>query len=240
MRGRKLWFFIAPDGLQNHKAYEALALKLPKEWPNHLVSDLETNKISVCEQLPGDALHVPALWYHATQNDGDTLAVGMQSSALDEASLDRYPLSAFVKNLRAQNMIIDLEAKKPTNWEKKGANAMRAINNAISLEPLDFGRRSNAVLARARITRLEGKNTTDVVLSLFKEWSKVERFANETYTRGLLSPPQFSAVMASIVQSIEKAVPPELQSVGSDVVNYLRKIGRDVDMDTFESFEARQ
>jgi len=241
MRGRKLWFFMAPDALQDHEAYETLALKLPKEWPNRLLSGYETNRIHVCEQLPGDVVHVPAFWYHATQNDGDALGVGMQRSELDEASLDRSRRSAFVKDLRAQNILIDLEAeaKRPTNWEKKSSNALRAIANAIALEPLDFGRRSNAVLARARVERLEGRNTTFVVLSLFKEWAKVERFANETYTSGVLSPPQFAAVMASLIQSIQKAVPSELQNVGSDVVDYLTRTGRDADRSTFESFEAR-
>jgi hypothetical protein len=240
MRGRKLWYFMAPDALQNHEAYEAFALELPKSWPKSIYSAYAANRIHVCEQLPGDVVHVPALWHHATQNDGDTLGVGMQSSELDDASLERHSRSAFVKDLRAQNSIVEMEAKKPVNWEKKTTNALRAIDNAIGVEPLNFGRRSNAVLARARVARLEGKNSTDVVLVLFKEWAKIERFANQTYSEGVLSPAQFAAVVASLIENIERAVPQELQNVGKDVVDYLVRTGETVDRATFESFQPRE
>merc|ERR1711966_633760 len=40
MRGRKVWFVMAPDGLQGHNAYETVALRTPAEWPEHMLPSL--------------------------------------------------------------------------------------------------------------------------------------------------------------------------------------------------------
>jgi hypothetical protein len=248
VRGRKIWFLRAPNAAYGSvKAYEVMTLKSPKKWPASLIAQLgEHSGLHVCEQLPGDVMYVPALWYHATENDGDVLGVGMQlidlfpqnTGGMSVAN-SRFPGSALLKDHLARDKIIALEAQKPTpsDWEQPGKAALAEINASIAMEPLDFGRRANAVRAQARVARLNGTvDNNEVLLTLFKGWKEIERLANHTRDRGVLSRQQFAAVMGSLILNIRTAVPDELAEISRGVIKFLAEHGMHEHAETFRSF----
>ena len=72
-----------------------------------------------CEQRAGDVVYVPSLWYHATLNDGDALALGVQqtghwtSEAHMRALFGRYPNISYVRYARAEQEFFALLAQNP-------------------------------------------------------------------------------------------------------------------------------
>merc|ERR1711972_266787 len=99
------------------------------------------------------------------------------------------------------------------------------------------GRRANAVRAQARVARLNDTvDSNEVFLTLFKGWKEIERLANHTRERGVLSRQQFAAVMGSLMLNIRTAVPDKLAEATSGVMEFLAEHGMQAHAETFKSF----
>merc|ERR1711920_69051 len=73
--GTKRWFLYAPDAFPKKDEHHQLFLLPVSAWrnANNVPSDMK-----VCSVGPGDAMLLPAHWWHATENIGETAAVGWQ------------------------------------------------------------------------------------------------------------------------------------------------------------------
>lgn len=83
LEGTKHWWLYPPGGPPTEAAYHALALCPSAEIAQAVARlPVEDRPLEVT-QRPGEALFVPAFWWHATFNTGPTLAVGSQYHVFD-------------------------------------------------------------------------------------------------------------------------------------------------------------
>jgi hypothetical protein len=85
--GRKYWTFLPPgaisaEGLGSQDLYAQAALNAPELWSDELREKLRGKGMRECMQRPGEVIFVPHLWWHATANVGDAIAIGAQADSL--------------------------------------------------------------------------------------------------------------------------------------------------------------
>ena len=136
-QGRKRWWLYPPSG-PPAEAYAAVALCPAADLPE-VVSRLppEQRPLEIVQQ-PGDCVFVPALWWHATYDEGPTLGIGSQFSMAELDILQcqqQYPTSAFALYHAACEI-----------HKTEEAQAVELFEAAIAREPLNFYFATNQVL----------------------------------------------------------------------------------------------
>lgn len=129
-QGVKRWFLYPPGGPPTRRAYDAVALLQAWRLPEIVATLAPEERPLELVQREGEGVYVPALWWHATIDEGPTLGIGSQYNMADLDILEchkEYPDSAFVL------YHVACEVHK-TDEER----AVELFEEAIEREPLNF------------------------------------------------------------------------------------------------------
>ncbi|CAK0900090.1 unnamed protein product [Prorocentrum cordatum] len=100
VEGRKHWWLYPPGGPPSMEAYRAVALCPAARLAEAVEGLRPADRPVQITQRPGEAVFVPALWWHATYDTGPTLGIGAQFHVLDlddfPSAVREHPSSAFV------------------------------------------------------------------------------------------------------------------------------------------------
>merc|ERR1712062_329098 len=158
------------------------------------------------------------------------------ASGGSEGALQRYPLSATVKDEIAHNTIEAVLGGKMGKMKKKKMEMVEAalaqIAMGIKLEPLEFRRRSSAAQVRAQVVQVRGGDGAQVWKALLDEWHDIEALAADAVKRGVLSRPQQAAVLVQLLTDATKMLPAG-DSLAQKVVGEFRRKANEADPATF-------
>ena len=72
-----------------------MVMQSSSRWAKADRKRLKSAGLLECMQRPGEVVFVPPLWWHATSNVGDTVAVGAQSRKMGPAKGEHFTCAGF-------------------------------------------------------------------------------------------------------------------------------------------------
>ena len=216
LRGVKLWFLLPPGGVDDHPEGASLLFARPSAWADKarlFAARGGARAPHVCEQRAGDVVYVPSLWYHATLNDGDALALGVQqtghwtSEAHMRALFGRYPNISYVRYARADQEFFALLAQNPAAPATAGAlrAALATMEACVAAEPHFFERRVEVAEKRAILSMVGGRVGSPgwyeaLDAELAASWAAVASPAEAMWNDGEMTSAQFAALLVRLAR----------------------------------------
>lgn len=163
-QGVKRWWLYPPSGPPTQEAYDQVALCPAWKLPEVIAKLPQEARPIELTQRPGQGVYVPALWWHATLDEGPTLGVGSQYNMadLDIMQCHRdFPDSAFV----LYHVACELHK---TDEEQ----AVKLFEEAISREPLNFYFHTNQLLFYLNVV-IHPEKTCTIIERLMRKITSV-------------------------------------------------------------------